>query len=93
MLIVNDNPPRRGASNLREDPELLRGVLASEYEREHVVYPEGSEQEVRRTPPPERCEHGVWRSDTDDCRECLRLLPWDVADAGGNIERRGNAVL
>lgn len=53
------NPPRKGGSNLREDPDLLRGVLASE--DEHVVYPENvCLQCEREGDAGARCFHRHW---------------------------------
>jgi hypothetical protein len=67
----SDNPPRRGASNLREDPELLRGVLASEAEVK--FYPEDSclmcEREGKLAAD-EKCFHRHWATaDAQDSRE------------------------
>jgi hypothetical protein len=69
--------PRKGGSNLREDPDLLRGVLASE--DAHPVYPEDRcilcEREGKLQAD-ERCWHRHWAT----------------ADADGAGERRGRGV-
>lgn len=74
---MNEGPPVRGGSNLREDPELLRGVLASEDGVK--FYPEDRclqcEREGKLTAD-EKCFH----------------RHWETTDAGGNMERRGYVV-
>lgn len=69
----------RGGSNLREDPDLLRGVLASEAEPK--VYPEDTcpfcEREGILTAD-ERCFHRHW-ADAPESR-------------GNSREYRGRAV-
>ena len=67
----------RSGGVLREDPELLRGVLASE--DGHAVYPDDRcllcEREGKVTAD-EHCFH----------------RHWEVADETGNRERRGRVV-
>lgn len=67
----------RGASNLREDPDLLAGVLASE--TGDVVYPE------------DRCIQCEREGKMTVDAHCFHRH-WQIADETGNIERRGRVA-
>lgn len=65
-----------GALHYPDDPDLLRGVLASEVEEK--VYTRG---DAPRRPQRERCEHGKLLGPNFNCKVCAWLFGWVPKEA------------
>lgn len=68
--------PINGASNIRDDPELLSGVLASDHDRISVIYAE------------DRCLLCEREGRFDVSETCFHRH-WETTDAAVVAERRG----